>query len=357
MSPRRVRTLVVDDSSIARALLSEFLASDPEVDVVGGASDGAEAVRQTRLLEPDIVVMDWSMPVMSGVQATREIMANSPCPILLVSGDAANLEGAFEPLSVGALDGVQKPPLTAPDGSPHSVSAFLRKVKVLSTVKVIHHRRPRRPWPEPMEPPAPVAGDRSDFCGVVAIASSTGGPTALASVLRSIPLDLRAAVVIVQHTAAGFDTNLVQWMQRESKIPVRLGRHGESLRCGEALVAPSGSHMVVADQGIVALNDDPPVDYQKPSANLLLSSVARCYGASCIGVILSGMGSDGARGAAHISEVGGHTIAQDEATSTVFGMPNAAIALGAVKQVLPIDEIGPRLRELISSSERARRRG
>jgi len=338
--------IVVDDSGMGRQMLSEMLAADPGIDVVGEAADGKQAVALVARLAADIVVMDITMPVMNGLEATAAIMATNPCPVILVSGDAANLDGAFDALSMGALDVLMKPRLDAPPEAPDSVASFVRKVKVMSTVRVIRHRPQRSLAPPVFEPRPAPSGDR-----VIAIASSTGGPSALAALLSGMPERIAASFAIVQHMAEGFDADLVRWMERESNIPVGLAVHGATLRRGEAVIAPANRHLRIASGGTVELSDEDPVDYQKPSADLLLTSVARVFGAASVGVVLSGMGSDGARGAAAIQAAGGWTVGQDEATSIVFGMARAAVELGAIDVVLPVDSIAVHLAEIVGGEQ------
>jgi two-component system chemotaxis response regulator CheB len=242
----------------------------------------------------------------------------------------------FKALSLGALDIVEKP---APDADLEAYGARLRaRLRLLAGVKVIRHPRGLR---EPrLSPPA-----RRGRIGLVAIGASLGGPRALAAILRALPAGFPAPIVIVQHIADGFTSGLAGWLQQESPLQVRQARDGDPLQPGLALLAPSGHHLVV-ERGVARLSDAPPLETFRPSVTPLLRSAAAAYGPLACGVMLTGMGHDGAEGMRAVREAGGHTLAQDEATSAVFGMPRAAIEAGGVERVLPLDEIPRALTEL-----------
>jgi len=332
----RIRVLVADDSAIARAVLRDILEVDPEISVVGEARNGREAVELARRLAPDIVTMDLGMPVLDGMGAIAEIMAFTPLPILVVSS-ALDAGKAYAAVQCGALEVLAKP-----DSTEASRAELVGKVRALASVKV---RPPSGPDPSgrhndksaafPVSPAKPEAGALPIF----AIASSTGGPQALARILSSLPRDFPGSVLIAQHISEGFAPGLVQWLSTTCKLKVRLAKGGESPEAGEVYVSPSESNLSLAPSGRLVLT--PPVGRQvfHPLCDALLNSVAMTRGRRGVGIILTGMSEDGVRGLAAIKESGGLTIAQDEASSVVFGMNKVAIERGAAKEVLPLEAI------------------
>jgi two-component system chemotaxis response regulator CheB len=332
---RPIRVLVADDSELFREVLARVVAAEPGFDVVAVAADGNAAAALARSLRPDVITMDLNMPDTDGFSGIARIMAETPTPILVLTGNPAEAVG-FRALSLGALDILEKPQADA-DLAEYGV--LLRsRLRLLAGVKVIRHLRGLR---ERREQPTRLA----TRVELVAVGASLGGPRALASLLRGLPASFPAPIVIVQHIAEGFTEGLASWLGSESRLRVREARDGDPLLPGRVLVGPSGRHLLVGD-GVVRLSDAPPVDTFKPSVTPLFLSAARRYGARVCGVLLTGMGRDGAEGLKAIKEAGGATLAQDEATSAVFGMPRAAIELGAVDRVLAIDDIPRVLLEL-----------
>jgi two-component system chemotaxis response regulator CheB len=328
--------LVADDSELFREVLSRVIACDPAFEVVGVAEDGAAAAAQARGLRPDVITMDLAMPDADGFSGIARIMAETPTPILVLT---ANREEAvsFRALSLGALDLLEKPQA----GSDlDDYGQLLRsRLRLLAGVKVIRHVRGLR------EGRAAAPRRATRRVELVAVGASLGGPRALAAVLRALPASFPAPIVVVQHIADGFTEGLASWLASETTLVVQEARGDDLLVAGRVLIAPTGRHLEVAD-GCARLSDAPPVDTFRPSVTPLLLSAARAYGARACGVILTGMGRDGAEGLKAIKDAGGPTLAQDEATSAVFGMPRAAIELGAVDRVLPLDEIARALQEL-----------
>jgi two-component system chemotaxis response regulator CheB len=334
-SPRpQTRVLVVDDSQLMRNVLTTIIESDPQLCVVGTATNGQEAIRRARELNPDLITMDVLMPVMDGLEATKQIMADHPTPILIVSSavEIRGTELVFQAMKYGALDAMDKSLLHVEDGA-----QLKQRIKTLARVRVIRHplarmesRRPVTVRPRAVQ----VGNDR-----IVAIAASTGGPQALRAVLKDLPAEIGCGIVIVQHIAGGFDKGLVEWLDRESSLSVRLATDGERIEPGAAYVATTGHHLRVAQANRLRLTDEPPCEGQKPSGTVLFESVAEVYGARAVAVVLSGMGRDGAAGAQRIHNAGGRVIAQDEASCVVFGMPKAAVELGIVDAVRPLDHI------------------
>jgi two-component system chemotaxis response regulator CheB len=332
---RPIRVLVADDSELFRELLVRVIAADPGFEVVAVAADGNAAASLARSVRPDVVTMDLAMPDADGFSGIARIMAETPTPILVLTANPEEAVG-FRALSLGALDILEKPQATA---DLDEYGQLLRsRLRLLAGVKVIRHLRGLR-----AQRVAPArAAARPD---VVVIGASLGGPRALATLLRGLPGQFPVPVAVVQHIADGFTEGLASWLASESRLDVREAVDGAPLRPGRVLLAPTGRHLLVAE-GVARLSDAPPVDTFKPSVTPLFLSAARAYGRRACGVLLTGMGRDGADGLRAIKDAGGVTFAQDEATSAVFGMPRAAIELGAVDRVLSIEDIPRALVEL-----------
>ncbi len=320
---------------VTRVVLRDLLSLDPEVEVVAEVQDGFQAVTETCRLRPDLVILDIIMPVMDGLSAVTEIMATCPTPILILSAnlDARQNRHAFQAIQSGALDVMEKPEGLVHETFPEIAAALVEKVKFLARIRVMHHFR-RTPQAAAVRPPG--NGGRRD---ILAIGASTGGPKAVMRLMRSLPAGFGARVLIVQHIATGFEEGFAQWLDRECALSVRLARQGERLEAGTALVAPSGRHLQLKNERIV-LSEGELVNCCKPSVDVLFQSLADSeLGSRVVAVLLTGMGRDGANGMVALKRRGGYNIAQDESSSAIFGMPRAAISLGAVHETLPIEEI------------------
>jgi two-component system chemotaxis response regulator CheB len=343
-----IRVLIVDDSPTARALLASILASDPELEVIGEARDGVEAVELTRDLHPDVIAMDVRMPRLDGFGATKEIMMAAPTPIVLVTASVAvhEVETSMNALQAGALALLPKPPGPASPAYEESARQLLTTVKAMSQVKVVRHWRPegaeRGTRGAELRPARPSPKAR-----VVAIATSTGGPAALHGLLTGLPADFAAPVLVVQHIAAGFTTGLADWLHKVSPLRVKLAEDGEPMAPGTVYLAPDNRHLGVAGSTAIALSDALPVGGFRPSGTILFESVARGFGPATVAVILTGMGEDGVAGLYAIHQAGGRILAQDEKSCVVFGMPGAAIAAGLADLVLPLEAMAPRIVELV----------
>lgn len=346
-----IRILVVDDSPTYRELLVTMLHQDPNFQVVGIARNGAEAVRLTRRLQPDLITMDVHMPEMDGYEATRAIMEEMPRPIVMISGSVNRDEHkrTFDALQAGALSIMEKPTLADTDDV---VQQMLTKIRLMAEIKVV--RRWRSSNGHDGQPGARKVGfqgntavNGSAAVRLIAIASSTGGPGALARVLGPLKFDFPIPILLVQHVTAGFGEGFASWLNSQTSLNVRVALHGDEPTAGEVLVAPDDYHMTVNNQGLIALVNGPPRHGLRPSAEYLFNSVADVYGKTAVGVMLTGMGSDGSQGMLAMRDTGAHTIAQDEQTCVVFGMPAVAIELGAVEYVRPVDQIAATIMALI----------
>lgn len=341
-SPRTLRVLVADDSPLCVDAARRALEEVRGISVVAVAVDGARAVELTRATRPDVVVMDVRMPRMNGLDAVAQIMADCPTPILVLTGDPGARSGdlAYEALRRGALELLAKDDLAV---CPAQRAALRARVRFLADVPVVRHLRPRSRWPRR----AAVRPRRREVVGLVA---STGGPAALAAILGALAPDLDAALLVVQHLSPSFVDGLAAWLDATSAIRVRVARAGDRPAPGVALVAPDGRDLAIDAFGRVELR--PPVDPDGhcPSGDTLLTSLADRHGPRAMGVVLTGMGRDGARGLGALRRAGGVTVVQDEASSAVFGMPRAALELDPEHAVLPLsaiaDAIGVGAREV-----------
>jgi len=351
-----VRVLIVDDSGIHRRALSTYVEASSALELCGSAVDGREAVEKVGYLRPDIVLMDVQMPRLDGLAATREIMSNHPTPILLMTA-AENLEREVDlglrALSFGALDLIPKPDLEAL--SPKD-AGLARRLELMAGVPVIHHPRggglaagARRPAPGKTKSRPHSSGYFRRAPCVVGIVSSTGGPRALTQILQALPGDLPAAVVIVQHIAASFEEGLARWLGENSPLKVNVGRDEAPLLTGQAYLAPQGFYSELTAERRLRLvrPDEVRPGRHCPSGDRLLASIAEAYAHKAIGVVLTGIGSDGAEGLLAMRRAGGRTIAQDEESSVVFGMPSVAAERGAAEQVLPLSGIATAIEELV----------
>lgn len=351
-----IRVLITDDSPTNRALLRAILEGDPELEVVGEARDGEEAVSLCRSLGPDVVTMDLLMPKVDGFEAIRRIMAEKPIPIIILTSPefCRDLGIKSKANETGAVMLLAKP-RGLPAADPEA-ARLISHLKAMAGVKLVT-RRARPDHAGPVAPskaaqPWSRGGEhalsyREGRVRLVAIGASTGGPPALQVVLGSLTADFPAPILVVQHMSLGFIAGLARWLDETTPIHVKVAEIGEPLRPGTAYLASDHGHLQASPAGHGWLLPGPLVDGHCPSATALFASVARSHGPSAIGVLLTGMGRDGAAGLFALRRSGALTIAQDESTSVVFGMPKEAIALGAAAEVLPLGRIGPRLQELV----------
>jgi two-component system chemotaxis response regulator CheB len=329
----RIRVLVVDDSAFVRKAVGRMLATADDIEVVGYAKDGEEGLELARQLKPDVVTLDVRMPRLGGLETLERLMAEQPLPVLLMS--TLTQEGAevtLRGLELGAMEFVDK-------SSVQPMSMLSLADELVTKIRALGGARVRsRPQPKP----APVKAPGRVTAQCVVIGASTGGPAALQAVVSGLPAAFPAAVVIVQHIPRGFSRSLAERLDARSAIPVREARHGDAVEPGQVLLAPAGIHtrIVRAGSGIeVALEEEPSEALHRPSVDVLMLSAADVYGARALGVVLTGMGSDGTEGLRAIRERGGLTLAESAETCVIFGMPKAAIDAGVIERTLPLDRI------------------
>lgn len=333
-APRALRVLVVDDSPTARMLLVRTLESQPDIKVVAQAKDGAEAVALTKELKPDVITMDVRMPNMDGLRATEQIMGQFPTPIVIVSSsvEAPDLQITFNALRVGALEVVEKPRVMDDSNFEKIRRELVEIVRAMSEVRVV-----RRRHVVPVTVPAAKPGKRTHH--LVAIGASTGGPQLLGEILSKINGSFPTPILVVQHMAPGFTEGFVRWLHGETRLQVKLAEEGDALLPGTVYVAPDKRHMRITDRWRVALGDDPPIGQFRPAVDALFESVATAVGMGAVGVLLTGMGHDGAKGLKAMRSAGAHTLAQDAESCVVPGMPDSARELDAVEATVTPGEI------------------
>lgn len=347
---RRVRVVVVEDSLTVRRRLIDTLASDQQIEVIAAAKDGKEAIELCAEHRPDVITMDMMMPVMTGLAATEYIMAHYPTPILIVSASVnrGELFKIYDSLAAGAVDVLEKPESDEIDDDWNS--RFLAMVKLISRIKVISHPRARLMRLSSAASnvqPAPYSAGAASNIAIIAIGASTGGPAAIAQVLREVPQSSRVPILVVLHMNEPFVVAFAEWLAGQIERCVLTPTDGAPVMSalGCVVLAPGGHHLVVRERRMF-LTLDPERHSCRPSVDVLFESIATDYGASAAACLLTGMGKDGALGLLRIRQAGGFTIAQDESTSVVYGMPREAARLGAAMQILPVGNIGPRLASL-----------
>jgi two-component system, chemotaxis family, protein-glutamate methylesterase/glutaminase len=354
----RLRVLVVEDSTTVRRHLCGVLGTDPQIEVVGEAADGKQAIHLCATLRPDVVTMDMMLPIMTGLGATEYIMAHCPTPILIVSSSTnrGELFKTYEALAAGAVDVLEKPTGNEPDGEWER--NFVARVKLVARVRPVTHVRARLAHlaqPRPIAPAAvPTPSQAPRECQIVAIGASTGGPGAILDVLRSLPSGFSVPLAVVLHIGEPFAATFADWLDGQTPFHVSPAVDGQlvSATSGRVTMAPPDSHLVVRG-GRFRLTRDPERHSCRPAVDILFESLAMEYRTATAACLLTGMGRDGAAGLLAVRRAGGLTIAQDEASSVVYGMPREAALLGAAERVLPLAEIGPSLGSLVLPTRRA----
>jgi len=339
------RVLVAEDSPTARALLVAILEADQNVQVVGVAHTGEEAVAMTARLRPHVVTMDIRLPGIDGFEATRRIMAGTPTPIVIISGyyDRRDVAASMNALRSGAVTILPKPPGPDSHDFGDQCAWLVRTVKAMAEVKVVRHHEQAI---EAAALPVALSIRSNERPRIVTIAASTGGPAALARILEELSNGFPLPLLVVQHIASGFAAGLAQWLNSVSNIPVRIAAEREPMRPSTVYLAPDDRHLSVLDPATLTVLPSPPLDGFRPSGSLLFESAVQVFGGAVVAVILTGMGDDGLAGLRRVRAAGGSIIAQDDATSVVFGMPGVAVEAGLPDFVLPLGAIASRLEAL-----------
>ncbi|UXH77352.1 chemotaxis-specific protein-glutamate methyltransferase CheB [Roseateles amylovorans] len=333
-----LRVLLVEDSPTVLAHIRDVLQGHRDIEIVGEAHDGSQAVTLCQRLRPDVISMDMMLPGMDGQAATEAIMAHCPTPILIVSSSTnrGELLRTYEALAAGAVEVLEKPNGRQPEGEWER--RYVTLLRLVARIRVITHVRAR------LQRPPSVPGPAQSRRAVLALGASTGGPGALMQILQALPVPAPLPVLIVMHINAVFSRGFAEWLDGQTHHNVRYARGGEALRetVGQVILAPPDSHLIV-NQGLLQLSHVPPRHSCRPSVDVLFESLAAELGSGVVAALLTGMGRDGAQGLLEIRRAGGATLAQDEASSMVYGMPREAAQLGAAERILPLNEIGPTL--------------
>jgi len=358
-SAKKPRVVVIDDSAFMRKLITEMVQSTGDFVVVGTGINGEDGIREIREKDPDIVTLDIEMPVMDGLAALEHVMKVMPRPVVMLSaaGSPKGTDMTIRALELGAVEFVRKP------SGPISIDLVTVREQLIGALRAaaktnmrgLKNALRKTPAKTPVEPPKPAPTSACSLA--VAIASSTGGPRALAEIIPMIPSDLGIAVFVVQHMPKDFTRSLAQRLDLTSPMPVAEGVDNEVVAANRVYLAPGGVHMVVADSDagpVVRLDSGPPVWGVRPAADPLFKSVASVFGKNTIGVILTGMGRDGAEGLKVLRAAGGTAMVQDESSSLIYGMPQAALAAGGADHIVGVSDIAKKLVEIVRARKSAR---
>lgn len=349
----KITVLVVDDSSLDRMLLIHILESDPNIQVIAAADSGEKALELLKTLKPDVITMDIVMPKMDGFEVTRKIMHTQAVPIVIISGIKEVAQG-FRAVDAGALAILEKPKGIGDPQYPKMAKSIIDTIKVMSEVKVVTRRYTSHESDigifaklqrEASQPEIVV----HDTIEAVAIGASLGGPQALQEIFRNLPKNFPVPIYVVQHIAAGFIEGLATWLNKNTNLAICMAEHGKQGRPGMVYIAPENGHMEIKKNNIISIIPGLPENGVQPAISRLFRSMAYSFGSHGVGVILTGMGRDGVEGLLLMRQMGAHTIAQDEASSTMFGMPKEAILAGAARQVLPLPKIAGVLEALTAT--------
>ena len=337
-SRRKIKVLVVDDSEFVRSVISRRIGGDPDIEVIGVAADGIEALNKVNSLKPDVITMDVIMPEMDGLIALQHIMAECPTPVIMLSAlTGEGTETAIKALEMGAADFYLKSSALNPLRSGDMPNSLIEKIKVVAKIKIsgspsaIRSNKPQLPKREVVK----YATQNK----VLVIGTSTGGPRALMQVIPHLPGNIPSPILIIQHMPPVFTKSLANRLDEASQIEVKEAQIGDELLAGRALVAPGNYHMTVTDKNSITLNQEPPELGVRPSVNVTMKSVATIYGSSSVGIVLTGMGTDGTDGAGYIKAVGGKIIVEDKSTCAIYGMPKSIVDSGYADKIVPLHNI------------------
>jgi two-component system chemotaxis response regulator CheB len=345
MAEGRIKVLVADDSTVTRMFLVHLLESDPQITVIGAVSDGSAALDFVTKNKPDVIIMDVHMPHMDGFEATRRIMETQAVPIIIctATANAKDVDTAFRAMEAGAIACIEKPVGHESENFEVSAAHLLETVKLMSEVKVV--RRSMRPRLSTLRRPELQTTAQVKLIG---IGASTGGPPALQTILTGLPKNFSVPMLVVQHIARGFLPGMAEWLCHTTSFQVLIASHGIYPQPGHVYLAPDDFHMGVGTGGEIILTREDPENHLRPAVAFLFRTLSAVYGLNAIGVLLTGMGKDGANELGQMKDNGAVTIAQDKQSSVVHGMPGAAIAMGAATHILPLDKIAEMLATLVS---------
>jgi two-component system chemotaxis response regulator CheB len=331
-SSRKIKVIVVDDSILFREILTRGLSSDPDIEVVAAANDPFDAIKKIIRHKPDVMTCDVEMPRMNGIEFIRRLLPKHPLPVIVVSSVSSSV---FDAMDAGAVDFVGKPDMSLENSVESFINDMIAKIKIASKARILQDKEVEKPHIE-IERASDTVSEK-----IIAIGASTGGPEAIRTTLKSLPEDI-PGIVIVQHMPPLFSRMFAERLDAITSLRVKEAQTGDQVKQGQVLIAPGDKHMIVKRMGdgyIVECYDGEKVNRHRPSVDILFESVANAAGKNAIGVILTGMGSDGAKGLLAMREKGARTIGQDEETSVVYGMPKAAFEIGAVEIQAPLKSI------------------
>lgn len=341
-----IKVLIAEDSLVDREYLSYILCQEADIEVLSVAKDGKEAVELSQTLKPDVIVMDIHMPKMDGFQATRKIMETNPVPIIIISSsDVTNDTIPFLALKAGAVTVLAKPYAIGHPEQKESSQELVQKIRLMSQIRVIKrvgekdNILPKKVISKPIS--SPLAN-----IDLVVIGASTGGPPVIQKILSELPTNFAPAILIVQHISVGFTKMFVEWLKVSSKLPCKIANHNESVLLGQVYIAPDNFHMQITPEKKISLTNDPTENGLRPAVSCLFRSVASSFVSNSLGILLTGMGKDGAAELKLMKDKGAITVAQDEASSVVYGMPGEAVKLSATTYVLSPDEMVSLLKNL-----------
>ena len=344
-----IKVLVVDDSAFARSVIGKKLDADPELEVIDFAKDGLEALEKVKSLKPQVVTLDMSMPKMDGLEALERIMAECRTPVIMLSAlTGEQTQTTILALERGAVDFFLKPAVTNPAGGDTAIEDLRRVIKTASAISGARLRTVGN-WNRSHRIAKQSVPRSSKMNKLVVIGASTGGPKALADLIPALPGDLPAAVVVVQHMPPMFTKSLADRLNQASAIEVREAKDGDKIGPGLVLLAPGGYHMKVCQDSTVKMDQDPPVCGVRPAVDVLMEAAAQVFRSSVLGVVLTGMGSDGTKGAANIKAAGGQVIVEDESTCSIYGMPKSVVDAGYASKVVPLNKMDQEIAAMCSS--------